>query len=158
MAGMIIDTVKREIQLPDDNWIPLVLQPIKYRRGRVDTVKTPRQIQLQPGDSVCIKLPSPRPGLTNAPEFWVQRGARWVTTAIVDDSGTPRSYRVTNVGDSLLVLPPHSVVGAISAPGDRPNDHTMVRTNSLRYKEWKAAAYEGSYSTRYQRMRDQVMA
>ncbi|KAG9407751.1 hypothetical protein AC1031_020993 [Aphanomyces cochlioides] len=29
-AGMIIDTVKREIQLPDDNWIPLVLQPIKY--------------------------------------------------------------------------------------------------------------------------------
>ncbi|CAK4442189.1 unnamed protein product, partial [Aphanomyces euteiches] len=34
----------------------------------------------------------------------------------------------------------------------------MVRTNSLRYKEWKAAAYEGSYSTRYQRMRDQVMA
>ncbi|KAH9138034.1 hypothetical protein AeRB84_017522 [Aphanomyces euteiches] len=157
-AGMIIDTVKREIQLPDDNWIPLVLQPIKYRRGRVDTVKTPRQIQLQPGDSVCIKLPSPRPGLTNAPEFWVQRGARWVTTAIVDDSGTPRSYRVTNVGNSLLVLPPHSVVGAISAPGDRPNDHTMVRTNSLRYKEWKAAAYEGSYSRRYQRMRDQVMA
>ncbi|KAF0721153.1 hypothetical protein Ae201684P_012489 [Aphanomyces euteiches] len=37
-AGMIIDTVKREIQLPDDNWIPLVLQPIKYGRGRVDTV------------------------------------------------------------------------------------------------------------------------
>ncbi|KAH9141399.1 hypothetical protein AeRB84_014417 [Aphanomyces euteiches] len=90
-------------------------------------------------------------------EYWVHRDVRWITTAL-NSENKPAAYKVTNISELNVSLSAHTVVGAISAQGERPLDRPMVRTSSLRYRAWKAEAWEGSYPDDYRARLDEAAA
>lgn len=75
--------------------------------------------------------------------------------------GRPAVYRLVNISNKTLSLGAGTIMGAISVKGERPpnlNNWPLVRTNSLRHKEWVSDTWEGCYSPKYQKKLDEQAA
>ncbi|KAH9107491.1 hypothetical protein AeMF1_017176 [Aphanomyces euteiches] len=156
-AGVMVDASRRELNLPEGEYVELHDQPVRYSRGYMNYVRLNRDVNIPPGGSVVVPLPKLREGMPETLEYWVHREVRWITTAL-NSENKPAAYEVTNVSERNVFLSAHTVVGAISAQGERPLDRPMVRTSSLRYQAWKAEAWEGSYPDDYRAKLDEAAA
>ncbi|KAH9118300.1 hypothetical protein LEN26_012203, partial [Aphanomyces euteiches] len=156
-AGVMVDASRRELNLPEGEYVELHDQPVRYSRGYMNYVRLNRDVNIPPGGSVVVPLPKLREGMPETLEYWVHRDVRWITTAL-NSENKPAAYKVTNVSERNVSLSAHTVVGAISAQGERPLDRPMVRTSSLRYRAWKAEALEGSYPDDYRARLDEAAA
>ncbi|CAK4899040.1 unnamed protein product [Aphanomyces euteiches] len=108
-------------------------------------VRLNRDVNIPPGGSVVVPLPKLREGMPETLEYWVHRDVRWITTAL-NSENKPAAYKVTNVSERNVSLSAHTVVGAISAQGERPLDRPM------------AEAWEGSYPDDYRARLDEAAA
>ncbi|KAH9152006.1 hypothetical protein AeRB84_005508, partial [Aphanomyces euteiches] len=156
-AGVMVDASRRELNLPEGEYVELHDQPVRYSRGYMNYVRLNRDVNIPPGGSVVVPLPKLREGMPETLEYWVHRDVRWITTAL-NSENKPAAYKVTNVSERNVFLSAHTAVGAISAQGERPLDRPMVRTSSLRYQAWKAEAWEGSYPDDYRARLDEAAA
>ncbi|KAH9068963.1 hypothetical protein Ae201684P_004660 [Aphanomyces euteiches] len=156
-AGVMVDASRRELNLPEGEYVELHDQPVRYSRGYMNYVRLNRDVSILPGGSVVVPLPKLREGMPETLEYWVHRDVRWITTAL-NSENKPAAYKVTNVSERNVFLSAHTAVGAISAQGERPLDRPMVRTSSLKCQAWKAEAWEGSYPDDYRARLDEAAA
>ncbi|KAF0744292.1 hypothetical protein Ae201684_000780 [Aphanomyces euteiches] len=133
------------MSLPDGEWVPLLHQPTRYHRGTIQYIHIPKQTWISPGDSVIIPLKAVPDSIEADCTHWVHRGRRWVTTALTGSNRVPAAFRVTNVSQYGVSLLPRTIIGAVSARGERPLDTQMIRVNSNRYRAWENEVYEGSF-------------
>ncbi|KAH9184609.1 hypothetical protein AeNC1_013415, partial [Aphanomyces euteiches] len=154
-ACMTIDTERREISLPDGERVSLLYQPTRYHRGNVQYLETSKQTWIAPGESAVITIRRTLAADPQECEHWVHRGTRRIATFVSGVESNPVAVRITNVSAYSISLLPRTIVGAITIRGERPLDVRMIRTSSNRYKVWEDEVYEGTYSSRFMKKREQ---
>ncbi|KAH9098513.1 hypothetical protein Ae201684P_017725 [Aphanomyces euteiches] len=97
-AGVMVDTSRRELNLPEGEYVELHDQPVRYSRGNMNYVRLNRDVSIPPGGSVVVPLPKLREGMPETLEYWVHRDVRWITTAL-NSENKPAAYKVTNVSE-----------------------------------------------------------
>ena len=154
-AGTIIDTVQRILTFTDGYSVPMISRNFAYVKIVDIPIRINSQVEIDIGCSIDVAIPHSKQWEDKQVTYWVNRRANWATT-IMEEHGKPSFIRVTNVGRKILTLPQHTNVGAVMTPGYRPNDREMVRITSNRYHEWQGDIHEGSYTKRFQRIKDMV--
>ncbi|KAG9399643.1 hypothetical protein AC1031_011456 [Aphanomyces cochlioides] len=124
-AGVVIDTARREMNLPDGEYVSLLTKNIEYVKTFCTYIKLRADVWL----SKYAKAP-------NNSEYWVNRGTKWIPTVCVDEMKKPCMYRITNVSARFLCLKEGTIIGAVAEKGVRPLNQDMVRSTSNKYRGW----------------------
>ncbi|KAH9094593.1 hypothetical protein LEN26_018217, partial [Aphanomyces euteiches] len=87
-AGVVIDTARREMNLPDGEYVPLLTKNIEYVKTFCTYIKLRYDLNIASGESAGVWLSKYAKASDNS-EYWVNRGTKWIPTVCVDEMKKP---------------------------------------------------------------------
>ena len=160
-AGVRLSTLEGNVQLPDEERIPLVSTGVRPKLPARFAIRSPDPLFLPPGQSTKVPVPWGQARRTvehGDLVLWMGRGKQWVTSLEEDPQGVPLRVEVVNISAKPVTLPAFSAVAHLVESGHIPDQGRHARIGTPKYQEWQVLIYENKPSSTFRRRQEEADA